>query len=136
MSLSTEVRPRTAEPPHISEYLLLENHGTSSLNAGLLRAFDRSRRRLSLEVCGHEGLFVGFDVLEFLHVPTGPQVRVHITASVLRYVGTRHAVEYRAIAIDGKEAGSDLARAAGWTLAPAGESAAVPVHVPPANYAS
>jgi hypothetical protein len=137
MGLDTDAVPMTADTLHISEVVVLANHGTTSLNAGLLQAFDRSRRRLSLQVCGHEGLFVGFDILEFFHVATGPQVRVLITASVRDSVGTRHAVEYRAILVDGNEAGSglDLARAAGWTLAPAGESAAVPVHVPPANYA-
>jgi hypothetical protein len=138
MGVYTDPVTMTADTFRISEDLVLESHGTTSLTAALLQAFDRSRRRLSLQVCGHEGLFVGFDILEFFHVPTGPQVRVLITASVRDRLGTRHAVEYRAILVDGNEAGSglDLARAAGWTLAPAGKSAAVPVHIPPANYAN
>jgi hypothetical protein len=122
----------------VSEELVLENRDTTSLDARLLQAFDRSRRRLSLQLCEHEGLFVGFDILEFFQVPTGPQLRALITASVREDRGTRHAVEYRATLVDGHDSGTrlDLARAAGWTLTHAGESATVPVHIPPANYAT
>lgn len=121
----------------VSEELVLENRDTTSIDARLLRAFDQSRRRLSLQLCEDEGLFVGFDILEFFHVPTWPQLRVLITASVRDDRGTRHAVEYRATLVEGHESeiGLDLARAAGWTLTPAAASAAVPVHIPPANYA-
>ena len=66
----------------VSDELVLESHDTTSLDARLLRAFDQSRRRLSLQLCEHEGLFVGFDVLEFFHVPAAPRTRVRITASV------------------------------------------------------
>ena len=87
------------------------------------RAFDRCRRELAQLVSGSEGVFVGYDALEFSAVIAAVK-QVRISAVLRDDLGSRHSVEYRATASASTKAdtrpqsGTVIARGTGGTLGP------------------
>lgn len=69
-------------------------------SARVLRAFDQLRRELSRQVCGDEGMFAGYDRIDFgapLPDDAGP---VYLHVALREDFGRTHSVEYFAVAYD------------------------------------
>lgn len=81
-----------------SDEHLVAAEGEVITEACVLRAFDRCRRELSRLIAEDDGIFVGYDLLEFSAI-VGATREVRVSATLREDLGGRHSVEYRAMAV-------------------------------------
>lgn len=92
--------------------------------ATILKAFELRRRAHALAAVGSEGVFAGYDVLEFDFDGDIAAGDVRVTSRLLEAVPGRHALEYRATLVRNTRVVTEsvdevlLARGVGWTLTP------------------
>lgn len=89
----------------------------------ILRTFERLRRELSIEICGDEGMFPGYDTMVFARQDPDREGLIHLRAELTEDFGKTHSVEFIAsvyVAVAPGDPDSDapveIARGRGRTL--------------------